>query len=107
LESNKRLGVELPQPSTYDERVKVAQMCSNRLELEMPMLVDTIGDTVGARYSGMPSRLYLIDSRGRVAFKSGRGPFGFKPAELEHALILMLRDKQGGTKSNGRITDKS
>ena len=57
------------------------------------MLVDTIGDTVGARYSGMPSRLYLIDHRGRVAYKSGRGPFGFKPAELEHSLILLLQDE--------------
>jgi thiol-disulfide isomerase/thioredoxin len=101
LESNKRLGVALPQPRTYDERVKVAQMCSSRLGLEMPMLVDTIGDTVGARYSGMPSRLYLIDQHGRVAFKNGRGPFGFKPAELEHALILLLRDEFSGSKSNG------
>ena len=44
-----------------------------------------------ARYSGMPSRLYLIDSDGRVVYKSGRGPFGFKPAELEHSLVLLLR----------------
>ena len=57
------------------------------------MLVDTIGDTVGARYSGMPSRLYLLDHRGRVAYKSGRGPFGFKPAELEHSLVLLLQDE--------------
>jgi hypothetical protein len=57
------------------------------------MLVDTIDDTVGARYSGMPSRLYLLDHRGRVAYKSGRGPFGFKPAELEHSLILLLQDE--------------
>ena len=51
------------------------------------MLVDTIDDAVGARYSGMPSRLYLIDREGKVAYKSGRGPFGFKPAELEQSLV--------------------
>ena len=55
------------------------------------MLVDTIDDAVGARYSGMPSRLYLIDRQGKVAYKSGRGPFGFKPAELEHSLVLSLQ----------------
>jgi hypothetical protein len=55
------------------------------------MLVDTIDDKVGAPYSGMPSRLYLIDREGKVAYKSGRGPFGFKPAELEHSLILLLQ----------------
>jgi hypothetical protein len=39
----------------------------------------------------MPSRLYLIDGAGKVAYKSGRGPFGFKPAELEHSLVLLLQ----------------
>jgi hypothetical protein len=93
MESNDKVEVSLPQPQSYAERVKVAQSCSKRLELGMPMLVDTIDDTVGARYSGMPSRLYLLDRRGRVAYKSGRGPFGFKPAELEHSLILLLEDE--------------
>jgi hypothetical protein len=93
MESNDRVEVSIAQPRSDAERVKVAQMCSKRLNLGMPMLVDPIGDTVGARYSGMPSRLYLIDHRGRVAYKSGRGPFGFKPAELEHSLVLLLQDE--------------
>jgi alkylhydroperoxidase family enzyme len=90
LEVNDRVGVSLPQPRSYEERVAVAQTCGSRLGLGLPMLVDTIDDAVGARYSGMPSRLYLIDQDGKVAYKSGRGPFGFKPAELEHSLILLL-----------------
>jgi len=104
LESNNRVGVKLEQPRTDQERVSVAQMCSNRLGLGMPMLVDTINDTVGARYSGMPSRLYLIDHRGRIAYKSGRGPFGFKPAELEHSLILLLQDEFPGLKSKTKTS---
>ena len=71
--------------------MRVAQACDARLDLGFPMLVDTIDDAVGARYSGMPSRLYLIDGDGKVAYKSGRGPFGFKPAELEHSLVLLLQ----------------
>jgi thiol-disulfide isomerase/thioredoxin len=98
MDSNDRVGVTIPQPRTYPERVSVAQACSARLGLGFPMLVDTIDDAVGARYSGMPSRLYLIDRDGKVAFKNGRGPFGFKPAELEHALILLLdEDARGRT----------
>jgi hypothetical protein len=93
MESNDRVEVSIAQPQNDAERIKVAQACSKRLNLGMPMLVDTIHDTVGARYSGMPSRLYLLDHRGRVAYKSGRGPFGFKPAELEHSLILLLQDE--------------
>ncbi|MFI5459092.1 MAG: deiodinase family protein [Isosphaerales bacterium] len=92
-ESNDRVGVSLRQPRTYNERVSVAQTCGKRLGLGFPMLVDTIDDAVGARYSGMPSRLYLIDTDGKVAYKSGRGPFGFKPAELEHSLVLLLQER--------------
>jgi hypothetical protein len=93
MESNDRVGVSIRQPQSYDERVAVARTCSARLGLGFPMLVDTIDDAVGARYSGMPSRLYLLDRQGRVAYKSGRGPFGFKPAELEQALILLFQEE--------------
>jgi alkylhydroperoxidase family enzyme/Ca2+-binding EF-hand superfamily protein/thiol-disulfide isomerase/thioredoxin len=93
MESNDRVGVATPQPRTYEERVEVAKACGKHLNLGFPMLVDSIDDTVGARYSGMPGRFYLIDRAGKVAFKNGRGPFGFKPAELEHSLLLMLQQE--------------
>ena len=92
MESNDRVGVTLAQPTTYDERVAVARTCGRQLDLGFPMLVDTIDDRVGAEYSGMPGRFYLIDRDGKVAFKNGRGPFGFKPAELEQSLVLLLAD---------------
>jgi hypothetical protein len=62
--------------------------------MTMPLLVDEIDDRVGNAYSGMPGRFYVIDRAGKVAFKSGRGPFGFKPGELEQALVLLLLDEQ-------------
>src|SRR5262249_51677418 len=107
MESNDRVDVAIAQPQTYTERVKVAQACSRRLAPGFPMLVDTIGDTVGAHYSGMPSRLYLLDHRGRVAYKSGRGPFGFKPAELEHSLVLLLQDEFADLKSRDSSASRS
>ncbi len=90
MEGNDRVGVAIQQPRTDDERRSVAQVCNRTLGLGFPMLVDTVDDTVNDQYSGIPSRLYLIDSKGKVAFKSGRGPFGFKPAEMEQSLILLL-----------------
>jgi hypothetical protein len=93
MASNDRYGVALPQPKTFGERVEVAQTCRKTLGLGMPLLVDPLDDRVGAAYSGMPSRLYLIDRQGKVAYKSGRGPFGFKPGELEQALILLFQDQ--------------
>jgi hypothetical protein len=41
----------------------------------------------------MPDRLYVIDRNGRVAYKSGRGPRGFKPQEMQQALMLLLLDE--------------
>ncbi len=93
LPSNDRVGVSLDQPKTQDERIAVAQTCQRTLGFDMPFLVDTIDDAVGAKYSGMPSRLYLLDSEGKVAYKSGRGPFGFKPRELETSLVWLLNDQ--------------
>jgi len=59
----------------------------------MPLLVDEIDDSVGNAYSGMPARLYVIDPRGKVVYKSGRGPFGFKPGEMEQALVMCLLEQ--------------
>jgi hypothetical protein len=92
MDFNDRFGIGLPQPKTYDERRSVAQTCRAALDFEMPFLVDTIDDAVGAIYSGMPSRLYLIDYAGKIAYKSSRGPFGFKPAELESSLLWLLSE---------------
>jgi alkylhydroperoxidase family enzyme len=89
---NDRSGVSLPQPRNKSERTKVASECSTALKMTMPLLVDDVDDKVGNLYSGMPSRLYLIDTDGKVAYKSGRGPFGFKPAELEQAILIHLAE---------------
>lgn len=93
MESNDRAGIALPQPIDLAGRVEAATACRNHLEMNMPVLVDEIDDRVGPAYSGMPDRLYLIDREGRVAYKGGRGPFGFKPGELEQALWMMLLDE--------------
>ncbi len=77
--SNQRTGIEIAQPQDNNERFVVAQTCQQHLDLDIPFLVDNTDDAVGAGYSGMPNRLYLIDSDGRIAFKNGRGPFGFHP----------------------------
>jgi Iodothyronine deiodinase len=90
MESNDRVGVSVAQPRSNFQRVEVATQCHDLLEMSTPVLVDGIDDRVGHAYSGMPDRLYIVDREGKVAFKSGRGPFWFNPAEMEQALIMML-----------------
>jgi thiol-disulfide isomerase/thioredoxin len=93
MESNLRVGVCVAQPGSYTERAVVAQQCQRVFKPSFPLLVDDIDDSVGNAYSGMPARLYVIDSDGRIAYKAGRGPFGFKPGEMEQALIMTLLDQ--------------
>ncbi len=93
MKSNEKVGVAVAQPTTFVERQTVAEQCAAKLNPSMPLLVDDISDTVGNMYSGMPARLYVIDTHGKVAYKSGRGPFGFKPEEMEQALLMLLLDE--------------
>lgn len=86
-------GAAIKQPTKLDERLGVAGECCKVLEVSMPLLVDDVDDRVGRAYSGMPDRLYVIGRHGRVVFKSGRGPFGFKPGEMEQSLLLLLLDQ--------------
>jgi hypothetical protein len=91
--SNDRAGIAFAQPRDKGGREAVAAKCCTALEVSMPLLVDEIDDRVGNAYSGMPDRLYVIDRDGRVAYKSGRGPFGFKPGEMEQSLAMLLLDQ--------------
>jgi hypothetical protein len=90
MDSNGRVGVAVKQPTTYPERVEVCELFRKKLSPGMPVVVDDIDDPAGTAYSGMPARLYVIGANGKVAYKSGRGPFGFKPQEMEQALALAI-----------------
>jgi type I thyroxine 5'-deiodinase len=52
------------------------------MQLGFPMLVDGIDDAVNQDYAAWPDRLYLVDLDGTVVYRSGPGPFGFRPEEL-------------------------
>jgi hypothetical protein len=91
---NKEAGIMINQPKTFAERCSVAQRCSGALKMTMTMLVDEIDDRVGQAYSGGPDRLYIIGRDGTVLYKGGRGPFGFRPREMEQALILGLLEQE-------------
>jgi alkylhydroperoxidase family enzyme len=92
----------ITQPRTLEERLGVAQQCFQALNMTMPLVVDELDDRVGHTYSGMPDRLYVIDRQGRVAYKGGRGPFGFRPLEMEQALAMLLLDEDNDRSAQRR-----
>jgi hypothetical protein len=105
MDSNDKAGIVVSQPKSTDERTRVAATCCTTLKMTMPLLVDTIDDRVGHAYSGMPDRLYVIDRSGRIAYQGGRGPFGFRPAEMEQSLIMLLLEDGRGSGGDVRPTE--
>jgi hypothetical protein len=93
MSSNDQAGVKVKQPTTAKERTAAARTCCDALGITMPMVVDDMSDRVGHLYSGMPDRLYVLDADGRVVYKGGRGPFGFKVGEMEQSLVMLLLDR--------------
>ena len=79
------------QPKTDAERAEVASACQIDMKLEMPMLLDELSNEVDTAWAALPERLYLVDARGRIAYRGGPGPFQFDPGEWERAIEAHLR----------------
>lgn len=50
------------------------------------MVVDEMNNAVDKAYAALPERLYLIDTNGKIIFKSGPGPWGFDLDGWEKAI---------------------
>lgn len=90
MQGNDRVGIKVATHKSFADRVKAASECCEALNITAPLLIDSIDDKTNRAYSGFPDRLYLIDQAGKVAYKGGRGPFGFLPGQLEQALVMLL-----------------
>jgi len=90
VEDNLADDVLVASTRTADERYEVAGVCLTKLGIELPALVDEPDNRVERAYTGWPDRLYVIDRRGRIAYKSAAGPFGFKPAQVDATLKKIL-----------------
>ena len=86
MESNIRQNIVFTNPKSLEEREAVAGSCVRNLHIEIPAVIDDIGNSTEAAYTGWPDRLYVIDRAGHIAFKSRPGPFGFHPQDMETVL---------------------
>jgi len=86
MESNIRDSVVLASPKDYEERSLVAGACVRKLGIKFPAVIDEFANSTEKAYTGWPDRIYLIDEKGRIVYKSRPGPFGFRPQELRSAL---------------------
>ena len=93
--ANKRDRVIYKKPKTMDERGSVASECVKKLELSMPCVLDRLDNAVDKAYGGWPDRLYVIDTKGNVTYRSGPGPWGFKLPDMVAALKKLLPGNPG------------
>lgn len=73
----------IPQTHSAVDRLKNLEQCVSLLQLTMPALIDSDDNVVNRAYAAWPDRLYAIDPSGKVAFKTGPGPYGFRVTDLE------------------------
>jgi hypothetical protein len=90
MESNVKDKVVFTSPKNEDERASVAGACVRKLGIEIPAVVDEFGNSTEQAYTGWPDRLYLINAKGNIAYKSRPGPFGFKSDELRAAIEKLV-----------------
>jgi thiol-disulfide isomerase/thioredoxin len=90
LASNERDGVVYRTPLDMSERNGLANTCAKAMKIEFPMLVDDLDNNVAQAYTAWPTRFYVVDRDGRIAFKSRPGPFGFEAQPLRQALASLV-----------------
>ncbi len=86
MQSNIRDNVVFASPKNEEDRAFIAGACVRKLGIKFPAVLDEFGNSTERAYTGWPDRIYLIDSLGRIVYKSKPGPFGFKPDQLAEAL---------------------
>ena len=84
--ANEREGVDLRDASDLQEKRSYATMCTRKLKIRYPAVVDELDDAVEKKWSAFPSRVYVIDRGGRVVFNSVLDQQQFDAAALESTL---------------------
>ena len=86
---NEREGIVMAPAANMNERKDHATMCIRKLHVQFPALLDSMEGPAEKAYSAWPSKAYLVDKRGRVAFETGLNEQDFSPEQLDAALRKM------------------
>lgn len=83
---NAREDIALAPAATMSEKEEHASMCSRKLHLPFPALVDGMDGKVEAEYNAWPSRAYVVAKDGRVAYSTRLSELDFQPERMEAVL---------------------
>jgi tetratricopeptide (TPR) repeat protein len=93
---NTREGVAVPSGGTFAEKQGNAALCSRRLHLPFPALVDGMDGGAETAYHAWPSRAFVVGADGRVLYSTRLTELDFKPQEMEN----VLRQAAGGERAS-------
>ena len=69
-DQNVREGVLYPQPTTYQQRIDLANMMKTKLGIETTILVDNSNNDYWMHFGPAPNNAYLLDKNGFVVAKN-------------------------------------
>lgn len=69
-----------------EEKKNHATLCSRKLHLPFPAVVDGMDGAVEAAYNSWPSRAFVIGRNGRILYSSRLTELDFRPEEMAAAL---------------------
>ena len=93
MPQNERDRILIKDPTTMDERKKVAKEFAEQFQVSLPLLVDPIADPFEKAFAARPDRIYVLDAAGKVAYKGQPGPGGFKVNEVPPVLENLIHKK--------------
>lgn len=73
-----------------EERIGMGQLCVAKLGIKFPAVVDGLDNYTERAYTAWPERLYVVGRDGKIAYKSGPGPHGFRPKEVANVLKRLV-----------------
>jgi len=90
---NEREGVALDPAKTMGEKEGHAAMCSLKLHLQFPALVDKMDGRVEAAYAAWPSRAFVIGTDGRILYSTRLTQLDFRSEDMESVLRAAIANQ--------------
>jgi tetratricopeptide (TPR) repeat protein len=92
---NKKEGIDLIAPADLAGKREHGELCLRKLSLPFALEVDGMDAVAEKAYQAWPSRLYVVDRAGKVAYQTRLGELDFHAADLERALGGVVAGKGG------------
>lgn len=102
MASNVKEDICYPQPTTFPQRVAIANDFVTRFHFPLPIAIDPMSNAADHIYGGWPERIYIIDEQGKIVYRGGLGPFNYHPEEARAWLERRFRQPASASLASSR-----